>query len=74
MDEAKLLHAPRYYVKSSGGTAYWQPSTLLKNPQYTELQPGLIYVMRRVNGTDVPLLIENQRSYREWLGCFSAIC
>lgn len=59
-------------VKSSGGTAYRQPSTLLKNPQYTELQPGLIYVMRRVNGTDVPLLIENQRSYREWIGCFSA--
>jgi hypothetical protein len=50
-----------------------QYSTLLKNPQYLELQRGLIYVYRKVNGTDVPLLIENQRSYKEWLGCFSAI-
>lgn len=50
-----------------------QHSTLLKNPQYLELHRGLVYVMRRVNGSDVPLLIENQRSYKEWLGCFSAI-
>jgi hypothetical protein len=34
---------------------------------------GLIYVYRRINGTDVPLLINTQRSYREWLGCFSAL-
>jgi hypothetical protein len=38
-----------------------------------EMKRGLIYVYRKVNGTDVPLLIENQRSYKEWLGCFSAI-
>ena len=50
-----------------------QPSTLLKNPQYIELHRGLIYVYRKVNGTEVPLLIDNQRSYKEWLGCFSAI-
>ena len=41
--------------------------------QHSELQRGLIYVMRRVNGADVPLRIYNQRDYREWLGCFSAI-
>lgn len=41
--------------------------------QLTEMHRGLIYVIRRVNGTDVPLLIENQHHYREWLGCFSAI-
>jgi hypothetical protein len=41
--------------------------------QHNELLRGSIYVMRRVNGTIVPLRIENQRSYREWLGCFSAI-
>ena len=40
--------------------------------QHTELQRGLIYVMRRVNGVDTPLVIP-QRSYREWAGCFSAI-
>lgn len=50
-----------------------QPSTLLKNPQYLDLHRGLIYVYRKVNGTYVPLLIDNQRSYKEWLGCFSAI-
>ena len=38
-----------------------------------KLTRGLIYVYRRFNGTDVPLLIENQRAYKEWLGCFSAI-
>ena len=37
------------------------------------MKRGLIYVYRKVNGTDVPLLIETQRSYKEWLGCFSAI-
>ena len=41
--------------------------------QNTQLQRGLIYVMRRVNGVDVPLTIWNQRCYAEWLGCFSAI-
>ena len=41
--------------------------------QHHELQRGCIYVMRRVNGTDVPLRIYNQTLYREWLGCFSAI-
>jgi uncharacterized secreted protein with C-terminal beta-propeller domain len=41
--------------------------------QHTELHRGLIYVMRRVNGVDVPLRIYNQLHYREWLGCFSAI-
>ncbi len=41
--------------------------------QHTELHRGIIYVMRRVNGVDVPLRIYNQLHYREWLGCFSAI-
>lgn len=50
-----------------------QPSTLMKNPQFIELHRGLIYVYRRVNGVDVPLLIENQLHYKEWVGCFSAI-
>jgi hypothetical protein len=50
-----------------------QHSTLMKNQQYLELHRGLIYVYRRVNGVDVPLIIANQRHYKEWLGCFSAI-
>lgn len=50
-----------------------QKSTLLKNPQFVELHRGLIYVYRRVNGTDVPLLIANQLSYKEWVGCWSAV-
>ena len=50
-----------------------QRSTLLRTTQHTELQRGLIYVIRRINGVDVPLRIDNQRSYKEWLGCFSAI-
>lgn len=50
-----------------------QPSTLLRIPQGMELCRGMIYVMRRVNGVDVPLRIANQGRYREWLGCFSAI-
>lgn len=41
--------------------------------QHPELHRGVIYVMRRVNGTDVPLRIYNQHHYREWLGCFSAL-
>jgi hypothetical protein len=41
--------------------------------QYRELQRGMIYVTRRVNGVDVPLRIWNQNSYKEWLGCWSAI-
>jgi hypothetical protein len=50
-----------------------QTSTLMQNTQYLELHRGLIYVYRQVNGTSVPLLIQNQLSYKEWLGCFSAI-
>ncbi len=50
-----------------------QTSTLLRIPQHLELQRGCIYVLRRISGVDVPLLINNQRSYREWAGCFSAI-
>jgi hypothetical protein len=50
-----------------------QQSTLMKNRQFLELHRGLIYVYRRVNGTDVPLLIQNQLSYREYIGCWSAI-
>ena len=49
-----------------------QPSNLLRMPQYLELQRGMIYVIRRINGVDVPLRIDNQHSYKEWLGCFSA--
>jgi hypothetical protein len=41
--------------------------------QYRELQRGMIYVTRRVNGVDVPLIIWNQNSYKEWLGCWSAV-
>jgi hypothetical protein len=41
--------------------------------QHTDMQRGVIYVMRRVNGTDVPLRIWNQQHYKEWWGCFSAI-
>lgn len=41
--------------------------------QRTELERGTVYVMRRVNGVDVPLRIWNQLHYKEWLGCFSAI-
>jgi len=41
--------------------------------QGTELERGMVYVMRRVNGTDVPLRIWKQWAYREWVGCFSAI-
>jgi hypothetical protein len=50
-----------------------QHSALLKNPQFVDMHRGLIYVYRRVNGIDVPLLIENQLHYKEWSGCFSAI-
>jgi hypothetical protein len=41
--------------------------------QGVELERGMIYVMRRVNGVDVPLRIWNQLRYVEWVGCFSAI-
>ena len=41
--------------------------------QYRELQRGMIYVTRKVNGVYVPLRIWNQLAYREWLGCWSAI-
>jgi hypothetical protein len=37
------------------------------------MQRGQIYIMRLVNGELVPLRLENQRSFREWSGCFSAI-
>jgi hypothetical protein len=50
-----------------------QHSTLLRLPQHIEMQRGMIYVVRRVNGVDVPLRIENQHHYKEWVGCFSAI-
>jgi|688.fasta_scaffold428906_3 hypothetical protein len=39
----------------------------------TEMQRGMIYVMRQVHGVWVPLQIWNQLHYREWAGCFSAI-
>ena len=54
-------------------TSMKQHSTLLRIPQFLELQRGMIYVIRRINGMDVPLRIDNQHSYKEWLGCFSAI-
>ena len=41
--------------------------------QGRELQRGVIYVIRRVNGVDMPLRIWNQWAYREWFGCWSAI-
>lgn len=42
-------------------------------PQYySSLHRGCIYVLRNVNGTEVPLLI-NPAHYREWVGCFSAL-
>jgi hypothetical protein len=41
--------------------------------QDIEMHRGMIYVMRRVNGVDVPMRIWNQLHYKEWLGCFSAI-
>ncbi len=43
------------------------------NHQDREMQRGMIYVLRRINGVDVPLRIFNQRAYKEWAGCFSAI-
>ena len=42
-------------------------------PQGRDLMRGSIYVMRRINGVLVPLRLQNQTRYREWLGCFSAI-
>lgn len=39
----------------------------------SSMHRGMIYVMRQVNGVFVPLRIDRQSSYREWLGCFSAI-
>ena len=41
--------------------------------QHTKLHRGMIYVIRRVNGVDVPLRLDNQWRYKEWSGCFSAI-
>jgi hypothetical protein len=41
--------------------------------QDTEMHRGVIYVMRKVNGVNVPLRIWNQLHYREWLGCFSSL-
>jgi hypothetical protein len=41
--------------------------------EYGPLHRGLIYVMREVGGTWVPLRLERQSSYREWVGCFSAL-
>lgn len=37
------------------------------------LERGMVYVLRRINGVDVPLRIHNQLHYKEYLGCFSAI-
>lgn len=37
------------------------------------LKRGVIYVSREVNGEVVYLRISNQRFYKEWYGCFSAI-
>ena len=37
------------------------------------MERGVIYVMREVGGVRVPLRIWDQRRYREWAGCFSAI-
>lgn len=37
------------------------------------LHRGDVYIMRSINGESVPLRLENQRSFREWSGCFSAI-
>jgi len=34
---------------------------------------GDICVAREVNGVWCVLRIENQRAYREWLGCFSIV-
>lgn len=39
----------------------------------TSMHRGLIYVIRQVNGVYVPLRLEKQTSYREWVGCFSAL-
>jgi hypothetical protein len=47
--------------------------TIMSIANYNEMQRGIIYVMRQVNGVLVPLKIENQRHYGEWSGCFSAI-
>jgi hypothetical protein len=41
--------------------------------QDIEMQRGMIYVMRQMNGVNVPLRIWNQMHYKEWSGCFSAI-
>jgi hypothetical protein len=48
-------------------------TALLKTKQCAELERGMIYVLRRINGVDVPLRIHNQLHYKEYLGCFSAI-
>lgn len=37
------------------------------------MKPGLIYVYRYVAGKMEALPLENQASFREWAGCFSAI-
>lgn len=37
------------------------------------MKPGLIYVYRYVAGKMEAIPLENQASFREWAGCFSAI-
>ena len=46
---------------------------LLRIEYSPSMHRGLIYVMRQINGVYVPLRLERQSSYREWLGCFSAL-
>lgn len=47
--------------------------TMLRIEYGASMHRGLIYVMRQVNGVYVPLCLEKQATYREWLGCFSAL-
>lgn len=41
--------------------------------QHTKLHRGMIYVIRQVNGVDVPLRLQYPLQYKVWSGCFSAI-
>jgi hypothetical protein len=43
------------------------------SPAQIKLTRGVVYVTRSVNGTPTPLALFNQASFREWLGCWSAI-
>lgn len=46
---------------------------MLKIEYKQAMDRGFIYVYRQVNGVYVPLKIEKQWAYKEWLGCFSAL-